>query len=162
MRLCYPLVAALAAIVPLSFAQAQETAAALFFEGDMVRGGGKEGVTGPTCVLTSQFKRQEMVVWRIRVRDAAGQDLGEQDLQSLAVTLPDGQSFPARYGDHPRDNPTDKFWAAAWRVPADYPTGTFAYTVVAKDAKGAEHQWSPFNIALSQLSIIEGEVTLSK
>ena len=47
----------------------------LFFEGDMVRGGSAAGVTGPACVLASQFKRRELIVWRIRVRDANGQNV---------------------------------------------------------------------------------------
>jgi hypothetical protein len=134
----------------------------LFFEGDMVRGAGEAGRTGATCVLANQFKRREMVVWRIRVRDEAGQNVSPEGLKSLVVELPDGQSFPARFGPHPRGKPTDNFWATSWIIPADYPTGTLSYTVVATALDGRVHRWSPFNVAPSQLAVVEGDVTFTK
>ena len=134
----------------------------LFFEGDMVRGGSAAGVTGPACVLASQFKRRELIVWRIRVRDANGQNVDAGALKSLVVELPDGQRFAARFGPHPRGQDTDTFWSASWTVPADYPTGTFAYKVVATDKGGASQTWAPFNVAPSQLTIIAGDVTFTK
>lgn len=136
--------------------------ARLFFEGDMVRGGTAAGTTGPTCVLASQFKRREAVVWRIRVRDQGGKDLDGSRLKSLAVKLPDGQMFAARFGAHPKGGDSDHFWSTSWVVPADYPTGSFAYSVVASDNDGSVHTWAPFNVALSQLTIIAGDVTFSK
>ena len=39
----------------------------LFFEGDVFRGIPKSDPTGPGCVLNSQFKHKELVVWRVRV-----------------------------------------------------------------------------------------------
>ena len=134
----------------------------LFFEGDMVRGGTAAGVTGPACVLASQFKRRELVVWRIRVRDANGQNVDANTLNSLVVELPDGQSFPARFGPHPKGKDTDQFWSTSWTVPADYPTGTFAYKVVATGKDGTTRTWAPFNVAPSQLTIIAGDVTFTK
>ncbi len=134
----------------------------LFFEGDMVRGGSAAGATGATCVLASQFKRRESVVWRIRVRDSNGRNVDAGALKSLVVELPDGQSFPARFGPHPKGGNSDQFWSTSWTVSADYPTGTFAYKVVATDKDGAIHTWAPFNIAPSQLTIIAGDVTFTK
>lgn len=154
-----------AAVVSLGIAGPLETAQAakLFFEGDMVRGGSREGSTGPTCVLTSQFKRQEIVAWRIRVLDADGQALDDKGVQSLVVQLADGQTFPMKFGPHPRNPPqTDSFWATSWAIPADYPTGTVSYRIVATDLQGNVEEWSPFNVAPSQLMVIPGEVTFTK
>jgi hypothetical protein len=134
----------------------------LFFEGDMVRGGTDKGLTGPACVLASQFKRGELVVWRLRVRDQEGRNVDPSELKSLLVRLPDGQTFPAHFGPHPKGKNTDQFWSASWMVPADYPTGSFAYTVVATTTDGSEQTWMPFKVSLSELTIVPGEVTYSK
>ena len=40
----------------------------LFFEGDIVRGAGPSAKGAP-CVLNSQFKRGEVVVFRVRLLD---------------------------------------------------------------------------------------------
>src|SRR6266700_7229450 len=81
-----------------SGAQAQQVK--LFFEGDIVRGD-QEGAPGPGCVLNSQFKHLEKVVWRLRILDAAGKPLDDKGLKSLVVELPDGQKLAARFGVHP-------------------------------------------------------------
>lgn len=144
-------------------ALAQEQAAAqnqgFFFFGDMVRGRPREGATGPTCVLTSQFMRGESVVWRVLVQDAAGKELTDEDLQSVVAELPDGQSFEMEYGPHPRQREDDYFWATSWHIPADYPTGTFGYRIVVTDKAGKTAEWTPFNIETSKLMVIPGEVT---
>lgn len=134
----------------------------LFFEGDMVRGAQQAGMTGPVCVLASQYKRKESVVWRVRVLDEKGKAADESALKSLAVELPDGQKFAMRFGPHPRGRTDDYFWSAAWVIPADYPTGTFAYKVTAVDAQGRTHSWEPFKVQLSQLTIVAGEVEFKK
>jgi hypothetical protein len=134
----------------------------LFFEGDMVRGATQDGATGATCVLTSQYMRKEHVVWRVRVLDETGAQLDDKGLQSLVIELSDGQQFPAHFGHHPRGKPTDDFWATSWGIPADYPTGTISYKVIATDLDGTVHEWRPFNVNLSDLAIIPGEVTFTK
>ena len=65
-----------------SAAQAQQ--AKLFFEGDIVRGD-QDGAPGPGCVLNSQFKHLEKVVWRLRILDASGKPLDDKGLKSLVV-----------------------------------------------------------------------------
>src|SRR5262249_20103408 len=132
----------------LAFATAADAQAAkkLFFEGDLVRGA-QQGAPGPFCVLNNQFKRLEKVVWRIRVLDQAGQALDDKGLKSLVVELPDGQKLDARYGPHPPPSQgpaTDHFWAAIWIIPTSYPSGTFAYKVVATDLEGNSQTWEPF------------------
>ncbi len=137
-------------------------AANLFFEGDMVRGSTQDGSTGPSCVLTSQYKRLEHVVWRVRVLNEAGELVKDDGLESLVVELSDGQTFPMHYGKHPRGEQTDEFWATSWGIPADFPTGTIAYKVVATDLEGDAHEWEPFIVEPSKLAIIPGEVTFTK
>src|SRR5690606_9868059 len=96
----------LGVVGPVEMAQA----ANLFFEGDMVRGGSRDGSTWPTCVLTSQFTRQDLVAWRARVLDPNGQALDDKGLKSLEVQLSDGQAFVMKFGPHPRNPPqTDSF-----------------------------------------------------
>jgi hypothetical protein len=138
------------------------SAANLFFEGDMVRGGTQDGATGATCVLTSQYMRKEHVVWRVRVLQADGSPADDKVLKSLVVQLSDGSSYPMHYGTHPRKNPTDSFWATSWGIPSDYPTGTVSYKVIATDMDGNTQEWTPFNVNLSQLTVIPGEVTFTK
>ncbi len=129
----------------------------LFFEGDMVRGVPKGGPTGPVCVLTSQFKRNESVVWRVRVLNpATSGQMGKGDLKSLVVELPDGSKHKMHYGTHPRTNVTDSFWSVSWQIPKNYPTGSFAYKVVATETSGKVHTWQPFNIKTSRLTVVAG------
>ncbi len=73
------------------------------FEGDMV--------LGHACVLTSQFKYFEPVVWRVRVTDPkTGQQMNDKTLKSLVVELSDGQKIPLKFHGHPPGpNPTDNF-----------------------------------------------------
>ncbi len=131
----------------------------LFFEGDMVRGRPKAGPTGPTCVLTSQFKRKEKIVWRVRVYDPAkSKQLGKAGLKSIAVELPDGKTYKMRYGTHPRKKASDSFWSTSWDIPADYPTGSISYKVVATDNSGKVHTWTPFNVKPSQFTVIAGNI----
>jgi len=131
----------------------------LFFEGDMVRGRPKSGPTGPVCVLTSQFKQGEMVVWRVRVLDPAkSEQLGKAGLKSLVVELPDGEKVKMHFGTHPRKKATDSFWSGSWQIPANYPTGSLSYKVVATDQGGKVHSWTPFNVRNSQLTVVAGKM----
>jgi hypothetical protein len=132
----------------------------LFFYGDLERGN-QPGIP-PACVLQSQFKHLEKVVWRLRIQDETGKVLDDKGLKSVEVQLPDGQKFSARFGGHPPREPTDTLWAAAWIVPKDYPTGTFAYKVTATDLQGNSHSWEPFKVKASQLTILDGEIEIKK
>jgi hypothetical protein len=122
--------------------QAQEPQK-LFIEGDIVRGNTPLGATGPICVLTSQFKRGENVVFRIRVRNTFGQILDDKGIKSITVELADGQKFNGRYGGHPPREPTDFFWTAAWMIPKEFPTGTLGYKVTVTDMQGNTQTWEP-------------------
>jgi hypothetical protein len=135
------------AIVSTHEALAQ-SAPKMFFEGDMV--------LAQACVLNNRFRHNEGVVWRIRVLDAkTGKQLDNNGLKSLVVELPDGKTIPMKYGSHPRGAGDDFFWSISWKVPENYPTGTFAYTIVATDLGGQATRWQPFNVKNSQLTVVD-------
>jgi hypothetical protein len=127
----------------------------LFFEGDLVRHA-LENQAGPFCVLTSQFKRKEAVAWRIRVLDSTGDVADDKLLKSVVVELGDGQKLPAHYGPHGKP-PTDFFWSLRWEIPADFPTGSLGYKVIATMMDDTTQTWEPFKRAPSQLTVIAGE-----
>jgi hypothetical protein len=149
---------------------AQETQK-LFIEGDIVRGNTPAGITGPVCVLANQFKRRENVVFRIRVRSAAGEPLDDKNIKAITVELADGQQFQAAYRSRPPagvrsafglSEPTDYFWSAAWLIPPDYPTGSLSYRVVASDTHGNTQSWTPFKDPRSLPMVMPGEVEYVK
>ena len=137
-----------------SVAQAQE-ARKLFFEGDIVRHA-LENQAGPFCVLANQFKRKEAVAWRIRVLQPNGNVADNTVLKSVVVVLGNGQKLPGRYGGHGQP-PTDHFWSLHWEIPADFPTGSLGYKVVATMMDDSTVTWEPFNRATTQLTVIAGE-----
>jgi len=150
---------------------AAQEAQKLFIEGDIVRGNTPSGITGPVCVLANQFKRKENVVFRIRVRNAAGQPLDDKNIRSIVVELSDGQKIQASYRARPPVNvraafglsePADYFWSAAWLIPQDYPTGSLSYRVVATDMQGNTQSWMPFKDPRSLPMVMAGEVEYTK
>ena len=160
-------------VVAASAAQAQAPTSAqapssaqdiqkLFIEGDIVRGNTPLGATGPICVLTSQFKRGENVVFRIRVRNPQGKILDDKGVKGIVVELADGRKLPVRYGGHPPRTPTDFFFTAAWMIPADYPTGSLGYSVVATDLDGKSVTWEPLREFRSWPAVIAGTVQYVK
>jgi len=145
-----------AGLASIQSADAQE-AKRLFFEGDMVRHA-LEGQAGPFCVLANQFKRKEAVAWRIRVLEQSGAPADDKVLKSVVVELSDGQKLPAKFGPHPaRGTPTDYFWSLHWVIPAEFPTGSLGYKVVATYMDGTTQTWEPFKRAPTQLTIVAGE-----
>jgi hypothetical protein len=108
------------------------------------------------CVLQSRFARNSEVVWRARVIDpVTGEQLDDTALENVQVRLADGQVLDMRYGDHPRDNPTDRFWTTSFDIPVDYPSGTLGYEVVATATGGSTGSFVPFNVAASLLTITD-------
>ena len=150
------LILCLTSVAFASAASAQDNKK-LFFEGDMVRSN-QPGQAGPFCVLANQFKRKEAVAWRIRVLNSTGQHMDDKELKSLVVELSDGQKLTTKFGPHPpRGAATDHFWSVQWIVPADYPTGSLVYKVVATDMQGRSQTWEPFKRGPTQLTIIAGD-----
>ncbi len=88
------------------------------------------------CVQSSQYKPGQQIVWRVWVADKNGNTLTGSDLSSVTVTLPEGVTLNAEYGNH---GPFGSFWAAVWTIPADYRvTGSLPYEVSAKALDGSK------------------------
>lgn len=125
----------------------------LFVQADTVVGGVNLASDEPSCVQASQFQRNEEIVWRTKVFDSAtGQPLDDSALASVQVKLAD-QTLTMKYGDHPHDTPTDSFWSVSFTIPADYPTGALAYTVVATASDGRTGTFEQLNSNPSLLTI---------
>jgi hypothetical protein len=164
MRTLHTLTILVLSAASLGFTQAAaaQEAKRLFFEGDMVRHT-VEGQAGPFCVLASQFKRKEAVAWRIRVLDQTGQPADDKKLKGVVIELSDGQKLNMKFGGHPaRGTPTDYFWSVNWVIPAEYPTGSLTYKVVATDLGEQTQSWEPFKRQPTQLTVIAGEPDLKK
>ncbi len=135
------------------------TKASLIVQADVVSGPlniPEDERAGRVCVLQSRFARNSEIVWRVRVTNAiTGEQLSDTALESLQVKLADGQVLDMRYGDHPRDNPTDRFWTTSFDIPVDYPTGTLGYEVVATALDGSTGSFVPFNVAPSLLTVTD-------
>lgn len=116
----------------------------------------EEEAGSAVCVLQSRFARNSEIVWRARAIDpVSGEELGDDALESVVVNLGDGQTLEMRYGPHPRDNPTDFFWTTSFDIPADYPTGTLDYEIVATASDGRSGDFRPFDVAPSLLTVTE-------
>jgi hypothetical protein len=148
------------AVVSLaSGAQAQE-ARKLFFEGDIVRHA-LPNQAGPFCVLVNQYKHGEAVAFRIRALLPSGEVADNKVLKSVVVELGNGQKLPAHYGPH-GNPPTDYFWSLFWSIPADYPTGSVGYKVVATMNDDSVVEWKPFNRPTTALMVVAGEPEMKK
>lgn len=136
-------------------ASAQQAPLKIAFEGDMVLGVTPRIKGPPPCVLTSQFKHGDMVVFRFRMTDPqTGKPLDASAVGDVTVEVSSGQKLKAKYGSHPPKNSTDTFWTAAWVIPKDIPTGTLNYKIVAATKNGASVSWSPFSVRSSQLTVV--------
>ena len=126
----------------------------LFFEGDIVKHN-LEGQIGPFCVLQSRYMRGEAVAWRMRLALPNGANVDDKIVKSLVVHMNNGQTLPLDYGPH-GNPPTDFFWANSWTIPANHPTGSLGYKIVATMVDGSVVTWEPFTRPASQLWVIEG------
>jgi hypothetical protein len=168
-RVWSPLLVAVMIVISACGGDAEETeettattaalAEPLVLQADMVWGPlniPEDERAGAVCVNLSQFPRNSEIVWRARVIDpVSGEELGDDVLDSVEVNLGDGQTLEMRYGPHPRDNPTDFFWTTSWAIPADYPTGTLDWEVVAAGGDGSTGTFRPFDVAPSLLTITD-------
>ena len=137
-------------------AQAQQAASKkLFFEGDIVRHALPDQA-GPFCVLNNQYKRNEAVAWRIRVLQPNGEVADDKAIKSVVVELGNGQKLPAGFKPHGAP-PTDHFWSLFWTIPADFPTGSIGYKVIATMNDGSTVEWVPFIRPTTQLMVVAGE-----
>jgi hypothetical protein len=54
--------------------------------------------------------------------------------------------------------PEREFWIAEWKVPDDAMTGIIPYTVTARDSQGRIGEFKPFDVAPSQITIVEPRI----
>ncbi len=128
----------------------------LILSSDMVSGSGGTVKVATSCVLTSQYKPGNQVVFRMRVYDpVTGQPMDDKALSSVTVSLPDGQTFTAKYSGHPAKTPADSFWATSWVIPDNYPTGTLSYKATATATDGRTGVFDNFNVQPSLLTIVQ-------
>jgi hypothetical protein len=114
-------------------------------------------MSGP-CVLTSQFKTGDTIVWRIKVYDpTTGNAMDNKALKSVLISFAD-QKLVTTYGGHPGGadaTPTDYFWGICWPVPTDYPTGSLNYHVTATSNDGRVGEFTEFDVAPSLVTIVQ-------
>jgi hypothetical protein len=151
----------LAAVISIAPGFNPANAQNLFVDSDIVRGN-QPGAPGPICVLNSQFKHLEKIVFRFRVHDRDGNLLDEKGLKSLVVEFPDGTKIDGHYHGSPPNAPTDYFWVAVWIVPASYPSGTFTYKAVATDPAGHSQIWEPIKRVTSWPLILPEAIEFAK
>ena len=107
------------------------------------------------CTMSNRYKRGEPVGFRATAINPTtnARDKGTK----LVVHL----SYAGRTLDIPmRDRQTAQqperdFWVAKWIVPEDAPVGVVRYTITATDPQGRTGEFKPFDVAASQLTIIE-------
>lgn len=141
--------------------QATANAIQLFVDSDTVRGS-KNVPTGSAdgCVQTNLFAKNEQIVWRIRVYDpVTGKQLSDADIDSIVVTLKDGtKTDPATYGAHPKTEPNESFWTAAFVVPSNYPTGSVDYTINVKAKDGRTGTFTQLHFAATAMMAVTDQV----
>lgn len=150
--------AALMMALLVSAAFAQPT---YFIQADTVRGA--IGAQGAVCVGNSVFMKGEQIVYRAYVYDAAtGVALTPEEVAERGITVHgvlDGQRVTElALIPHPPEAPqTELFWASGFQIPADYPTGNYAWSVEVEDAAGNTAAYLPMgsSVGLGTLMILE-------
>jgi hypothetical protein len=128
-----------------------ETAQTLVLQADIV---------GEGCMLQNAYLNdgERKATFRVRVYDpATGEQLGEDALESVVVSLSDGQSFDLSWGPHPPDTENDFFWTYGWEIFAGYPAGNVGYTIAATALDGRTGEFEPFNVAPSLLTVLDAD-----
>jgi hypothetical protein len=137
-----------------------------FLAGQTPSSGGHLSVYGDTvyffglgkpdsCTMSNRFKRGQPVGFRMTVIDPA---TGKRDRTTQVVVhvTYNGKTVDIPMRDRQTEQqPERQFWVAKWIVPDDATTGIVRYTVTAKDSQGRTGEYKPFDVDLSQLTIVE-------
>lgn len=108
-----------------------------------------------SCVLNSKFKKNEQIVWRVKVVDpTTGQELDEKFIEKMQVKLADGKVFDMKFGLRPKDKPIDGFWTTSFTIPEDFPVGTLNYTIEATAKDGRSSQYVKFILPTAHLTVL--------
>jgi len=107
-------------------------------------------VMARVCIPKSTFNPGDTIVWRAEIDDAAGVKLTAAQIKTLGITgvitMKDGTKVPLAFGVHPpfpNAPATDLYWAGAWYVKPDHPTGTIPWTMTVTDAAGNVVTFTP-------------------
>jgi hypothetical protein len=146
-------VLAVLSVSPTSGQQAPAAGQQLILSGDLVYffGQGRPN----NCFMSNRYKRGEPVGFRMTAINPA---TGKRDRATKMVVH---LTYGGKTVDVPmRDRQTEQqpereFFVAKWTVPEDAPLGAVRYTVTATDPQGRTGEWKPFDVAASQLTIIE-------
>ena len=151
--LALALVLAVLSVSPTAGQQAPAGGQQLVLSGDLVYffGQGRPN----NCFMSNRYKRGEPVGFRMTAINPA---TGKRDRATKMVVH---LTYGGKTVDVPmRDRQTEQqpereFFVAKWVVPDDAPLGAIRYTVTATDPQGRTGEWKPFDVAASQLTIIE-------
>jgi hypothetical protein len=146
-------VLAVLSVSPTSGQQAPAAGQQLILSGDLVYffGQGRPN----NCFMSNRYKRGEPVGFRMTAINPA---TGKRDRATKMVVH---LTYGGKTVDVPmRDRQTEQqpereFFVVKWTVPEDAPLGAVRYTVTATDPQGRTGEWKPFDVAASQLTIIE-------
>ncbi|HEY5652112.1 MAG TPA: hypothetical protein VIW46_11735 [Acidimicrobiia bacterium] len=115
-------------------------------------------IVGDGCMLQNAYLNdgERKATFRVRVYDpATGEPMGVDELESVTVTLGDGQVFELAWGPHPPNTEDDFFWTYGWEIFAGYPVGNVSYTIEAVALDGRTGAFDPFLVAPSLLTILD-------
>lgn len=140
-----------ASVLPAA-AQTAPAAGPLRVEGDVVSSAvNGKGVQGQICVSQSVFFPGDTIVFRAIVADANGTPLTADQLKQRGVkvvaTTSEGAKIPLVYEQHPPPNIPSPgrayYFAAAYHISGDHPTGILPWTMVVTDGDGHTVKFTP-------------------
>ncbi|PSR23914.1 MAG: hypothetical protein C7B45_01110 [Sulfobacillus acidophilus] len=88
------------------------------------------------CIVTGQYPRGTMIVFRAEVRTENGTLAPPTD--KVSVHLSDGKTLPMIDIPHPFPG-KPMYWVATWVIPMNAKLGTMTYTITATDSTNGEH-----------------------
>ncbi len=154
--------AALVTAAPAAVAPAASAAPAktfLILDGDTVRAGA--GLTAEEkpwldCAQANRFPQGSTIVFRFKVMDPrTAKSMDDKAMKSVAITLGNGTVVPMEWAWRPKTGtPTEYFWRYVYKLPTDYPTGSFTYKIDATDLEGRTGSWTQFTYAPSVVQIV--------
>jgi len=115
-------------------------------------------IVGEGCMLQNAYVNdgEAKATFRVRVYDpVTGEQMSDELLESVTLTLGDGQEFVLAWGPHPPNTEDDFFWTFGWEIFEGYPAGNIPYTITAVAKDGRTGEFEPFNVAPSLLTVID-------
>lgn len=152
-------------LLTLALAAAASAAPAYFIQADIVRGA--LGAQGAVCVPNAVFMQGEEIVWRAYVYDATtGEKLTQDEIDARGVKVYGEIETDAKaeltYEPHPPGaDKTEVYYAGAWSIPADFPTGNYKWSVAVEDSAGNTASYKPMgqSVGLGVLNILAAQAT---